>query len=178
MNTYRSISTGRRTMLTLALLFTLTLGIAATPATAQPAAPDDDIGLMVAEMEQSLTHPDIRLQMTRAQWDACGDNLEQALASGHAGIQQGALRLLILYADHLTISRAGIHDVVRLYRDHPDDRMRRMAVVALGQMQDPWGLDFLKRSAHFEKVPGIRHTIQAVLADTGTIELGPAKVGS
>ncbi len=86
--------------------------------------------------------------------------------------------MIIFYGDNLTISRSGIQDAVRIYRDHPDDRLRRMAVVALGKIQDPWGLDFLKRSARFEKTPGVRHTIQAVLADFGTIDQGTAKVGS
>lgn len=163
--------------LTLTLLFALALGASAHTATAQPSAADEDLGLWLEEMERDLTRPDFRRQMSKADWGVYGDNLEQALAGDHAGLQQGALRMIILYSDYLTISRAGIHDVVRLYRDPPDDRLRRMAVVALGKSQDPWGLDMLKRSAHFEHSPSVRHTILAVLTDSGTVELGSAKVG-
>ena len=178
MNTNRSTSIIRRSVTMLALLLTLTLSITVSPAAAQPSAPDDEVGLVIEAMEQNLTNPDIRLRMTREQWDAYGDNLEKALAIDHDGVQQGALRMLILYADNMTISRAGVHDIVRLYRDHPDDRMRRLAVVALGKVQDSWGLDFLKRSARYEEVPGIRRTILAVLAESGTLDPGPARSGS
>ena len=159
----------------LAMLFTLALG---TSANAQPSAPDEGFDAYFAEMERTLSNPDTRLRMTKAGWDAYSENLEQALASGHEGVQQGALRMIIFYGDNLSISRAGVHDVVRIYRNHDDDRLRRMAVVALGQTRDAWGLDFLKRSAHFEKSSSIRHTINAVLAEAETIDPGPAKVGS
>ncbi len=176
MNTNAHTSIARRTLLTLALLVTLTIG-ASTPATAQPSFSDEDLGQLIEATGQRLNQPEVRAHVTRAQWDTFGDNLEKALACGHEGVQQSALRMIIFYGDNLSISRTGVHETVRIYRDHDDDRVRRMAVVALGKIKDPWGLDMLKRSARFEKSPGVRHTIQAVLAESSTIDLGPAKVG-
>lgn len=168
----------RRTLFTLAVLFALTVGAFVPAAQAQPWVADDAVEQYLATMEQTLSNPDVRLRMTRAQWDTYSDNLEHALASDHDGVRQGALRMIIFYGDNLSISRTGVYDVVRIYRNHADDRLRRMAVVALGQTGDAWALDFLKRSVRFEQSPEIRHTIYAVLTASGTIDPGPAKVGS
>ncbi len=177
MNTNAHTPIARRTLLILALLVALTVG-ASMPATAQPSFSDEDLGQFIEEMGQRLNQPEVRAHVTRAQWDTFSDNLEKAMACGQEGVQQGALRMIIFYGDNLTISRSGVHDALRIYRDHDDDRLRRMAVVALGKIQDPWGLDMLKRSVRFEKSPGVRHTIQAVLAESGALDLSPAKVGS
>ena len=177
MNAKVHTQTFRYTLSSLALLLALAFG-AITPATAQPSFSDEDLGQIIEEMGQHLNQPEVRAHVTRAQWDTFSDNLEKALTCGHEGVQQGALRMIILYGDYMELKRTAVFDVVRIYRNHQDDRLRRMAVVALGKIQDPWGLDMLKRSARFEKSPGVGHTIQAVLAESGTIDLGPAKVGS
>ncbi len=168
-------TTFRRTLAIMTLL--LLVFSATTPATAQLATLDEPYDL-IEELERSLSNPSVRAKLTTAQWYSYGDRLADALASGHEGVQQGALRMIILYGDYMELKRTAVFDVVRIYRNHQDDRLRRMAVVALGKIQDPWGLDMLKRSARFEKSPGVGHTIQAVLAESGTIDLGPAKVGS
>ena len=98
-----------------------------------------------------------------AHWTLFSGGLVDALASGHDGAQQGALRMIIFYGDQLDV-KASVFDVVRIYRNHEDDRMRRMAVVALGKMQSRWAIDFLTRSLGFEKTPAVRKTMQAVIA--------------
>ncbi len=177
MNAKAHTQTFRYTLSALALLLALACG-AITPATAQPSVSDEDLGQIIEEMGQRLNQPEVRAHVTRAQWTTFSDNLEQALACGHEGVQQGALRMIIFYGDNLAISRTGVHNAVRIYRDHKDDRLRRMAVVALGKIQDSWGLDMLKRSARFEKSPSVRQTILAVLAGFENGDLGPAKVGT
>ena len=84
--------------------------------------------------------------------------------------------MIIVYGENLGIDREAVLDIVRINRDHPDDRLRRMAVVALGATQDAWAVDFLKRSVRFESSPLVRHTIQAVVSRHTSA--GPAKVGS
>ncbi len=153
--------TFRRTLAIMTLL--LLVFSATTPVTAQLATLDEPYDL-IEELEHSLSNPSVRAKLTTAQWYSYGDRLADALASGHEGVEQGALRMIILYGDYMELKRPAVFDVVRIYRNHQDDRVRRMAVVALGKIQDPWGLDMLKRSARFEKSPGVRHTIEAVLA--------------
>ncbi|MFQ5569294.1 MAG: HEAT repeat domain-containing protein [Rhodothermales bacterium] len=98
-----------------------------------------------------------------AHWDQLSKGLIDAIGSDHDGAKQGALRMIIFYGDQLDVS-AAVFDVVRIYRDHEDNRLRRMAVVALGKMKSPWAIDFLERSVRFEKTPSVRQTIQAVVA--------------
>ncbi|NBC16346.1 MAG: hypothetical protein GVY18_03410 [Bacteroidetes bacterium] len=97
-------------------------------------------------------------------WAAFSTNLVNALATDNDGLQQSAMQLIIKYRERVDVHRARF-DVMRLYRDHDDDRVRRMAVVTLGAMDNNWALGFLARSVTFEDDPAVRHTIQAVLAD-------------
>jgi hypothetical protein len=103
--------------------------------------------------------------LSSSQLTALTHTLSDALESAHFGFQTSALRLVIAYGDQVEFSHRTVIDVVRLYRDHPDDRVRRMAVVALGTMDDDWGMDFLQRSLRFEKAGPVKHTIAAVLAE-------------
>ncbi len=102
--------------------------------------------------------------MTAADWEVYCDRLETALASTNDGLRQGALRMVIQYGHYMDFGRLAVFDAVRLYRDHADDRIRRMAAVALLQMNDSWGFDFLERSVPFEKNQTIKRTVLAVLA--------------
>jgi len=102
--------------------------------------------------------------MTAADWEIYCDRLEVALASKNDGLRQGALRMVIQYGQYMHFGRRAVFDAVRLYRDHTDDRIRRMAVVALLQMNDDWAFDFLKRSISFEKNETVKQTVLAVLA--------------
>ena len=72
------------------------------------------------------------------------------------------MRLVIQHGEMVDVKPA-VFDVVRIYREHEDENMRRMAVVALGNMQSRWAIRFLQRSEQFEKSPAIQHTIRAVV---------------
>lgn len=97
-----------------------------------------------------------------ARWDAFSTNLVHALKADHEGVKLAAMQLVIQYGDQIDVDQA-VFDVMRLYRDHADDDVRRMAVVALGQMQSRWAINFLDRSEGFEKNETVRQTIQAVV---------------
>lgn len=161
---------------TLALLLLLLTGSTLTTASAQPADPTLHGDTFTLDtIERTLANPATRAALTARQWQAYSRQLTGALASGHDGLQQGALRMIIQYGDDLAFERPAVFDVVRIYRDHANDNLRRMAVVALGQMHDAWALDFLKRSVRFERTPSVRYTILSVLDEHGTLKLGPAK---
>ena len=56
----------------------------------------------VGDAETAVAIPDLRLNppsMNTQEWKAYGDQLEVALASGHDGVQNAALRLVIAYSD-------------------------------------------------------------------------------
>lgn len=102
--------------------------------------------------------------LSDAQLASLSETLSDALESSHFGLETSALRLLIAYGNQVSFGRAMAIDVVKLYRNHPDDNVRRMAVVALGQMHDSWSMDFLKRSLRFENSEPVKYTIASVVA--------------
>lgn len=101
--------------------------------------------------------------VSAAQWDVFSKNITAALGSDHEGIQTSALQMVIRYGENVSV-REAVYDVMRIYRNHSDDNMRRMAVVALGEMDSKWAIGFLKMSVEHEKSPAIRKTIQSVIA--------------
>lgn len=160
----------------LLLLLVLALVFVA-PAPAQPAPPDEAALQALVVWDHLVTDPRAEKSVTEAQWKDYSKHLETALASDHDGLRQGAMRMIIHYGPNLTIGREAIFDLVRVYRNHAQERMRRMAVVALGQTRDTWAMDFLTRSARYEKSAAVRHTIYAVLAEYYVPELGPSRTG-
>ncbi len=101
--------------------------------------------------------------MSAADWVAYSNHLVAALNSDHTGLKESALRYAILYQDSVTLKGATI-SMMKIYRDSPDTKMRRLAVVALGSLDSPLVDGYLTRAAQFEKDPAIRRTIKAVLA--------------
>lgn len=153
MSTIRKSHTAAGVLLAAALLLT-----------SLPAAASN--GSIAERLEEARVLLETRAStLGAAQIEAISSTVGEALETAHYGLQTSALRLVITYADEVEFSRTTVFDVVRLYRDHKDDRVRRMAVVALGEMNHAWGNDMLTRSLRFEKSAPVRHTIAAVLAE-------------
>jgi len=101
--------------------------------------------------------------LSAVQWDDYADRLEAALDTDHKGLNHAALRLVIAYGDNLSLDEDAVFDVMRIYRDDDSERARRMAVVALAEMDSDWAISFLERSSRFEKSETVKQTILAVL---------------
>ena len=147
---------------------TICIGVAAAAvlfasAPASASSHDDDTAARLEAAKTMLSSSASNLSAD--QIDVLSHTLSDALESAHYGFQTSALRLMIEYGEQVEFSHRTVIEVVRLYRDHSDDRVRRMAVVALGAVGDEWGLDFLKRSLPYESVAPVRHTVAAVLAE-------------
>jgi hypothetical protein len=123
--------------------------LAVPPATASP----DDLAL-----------PKSRDQMSAVDWAAYSSRLVDGLKSSNSGIMQSALRLSIQYAGLVDVSPALI-EVMRVYREHDDERVRHLAVVALASTGSRMALDYLQLSEDFESSPAIKRTIRAVTAE-------------
>ncbi|MFZ0391873.1 MAG: hypothetical protein WAN36_15535 [Calditrichia bacterium] len=91
-------------------------------------------------------------------WDAFSKNLAVALASGNEGLQQSAISHVIEYCENLEMNDAAV-DLVRIYRNNKDERMRQMAVVVLHKVNNKWAMDFLFRNYKFENNPTIKRMI-------------------
>ena len=123
-------------------------------------AGDASVAKSVAELRVN------KPSLTKAEWKVYGERIEDALGSDHKGLQNSALQLVIAYSDNLDISSTAVVDVMRLYRDGDTDQIRRMAVVALGQVQSDLAVDYLIRSYQFEKSSSVKKTILAVVNES------------
>lgn len=109
--------------------------------------------LAVAPARATVTAPDHTPPAPGAEaaaWDAFGANLVAALQADNLGLRCSALQHVVTYGDRVDV-RGARFEVVRLFRDNPDERVRLLALAALSQMHDGWVADFLVRSARFEK---------------------------
>ncbi len=98
------------------------------------------------------------------QWQGFSENLIVALKSDHDGLKVAAMGMVIRFGAKVNVQEA-VFDVMRIYRNHPNEKMRRMALVALGQMESSWAIGFLTRAEQFEKSPALHHTLTAVVND-------------
>ena len=84
-----------------------------------------------------------------AAWIQFGENLVVALKSDNDGLQLSALQRIVVYGERIDVSDARF-ELVRLFRDNKDERVRMTALNALSKVRDGWVADFLYRSARFE----------------------------
>lgn len=140
-------------MTRLLLAFALTLGASASaaPFPFEPIEPRPPVPLASAA------------DYSVAEYAAYSKTLERIIRSPHPGLRLEAVRQLVRYGDHV---EAGIatFDVVRLYRDARDPRVRLLALSALHAGGDPWAVDFLRRSVPYERDARLRHVMQAIVA--------------
>ena len=122
---------------------------------------------IVDELKLEGDFPTGTLDLSKTEWDAFGGRLEAALATDHLALNHAALRLVIAYSENFNLKEEAVFDVMRIYRDDDSERARRMAVVALAEMNSDWALKFLERSSRFEKSKTVKQTILAVLASQG-----------
>ncbi len=118
---------------------------------------DDDPQEALAALEAQANEA-----VAKAAWKVFSENLVVALQSDHDGLREAAMRYVIQYGDRVDV-RAAVFDVVRLYRDHDNDGLRRMAIVTLGHMDSDWAIGFLRLSEDFEQDGALKHTIRAVI---------------
>ena len=99
-----------------------------------------------------------------AAYTAYSRSLERSILSAHEGVRLDAVRQLCRYGDRV---RAGVAtlDVVRLYRDSRDPRVRLLALSALHAGGDPWAIDFLRRSIPYERDARIQRIMAAIVAE-------------
>lgn len=83
-------------------------------------------------------------------WDAFSKNLATAMKSDNPGLQQSAMCMMIQYGDNLNIKRDTVFDIVRIFRSDENKNVRLLAMIALYKIEDPWGMDYLKRHNRFE----------------------------
>ena len=145
------------------LLLAAAVLLLAAPLQARPDAPGEDAVHPEAErLEAALAQPDLVQTYSAADWAVLSERLVHHLAGEHDRLREGSLRLLVRYGAHLDVG-AAVSDMLAIYRTHPDDDMRRLSLVALGQVRSEWAIDHLERLIRFEPVERVRHTGEQVV---------------
>lgn len=107
-----------------------------------------------------------------ATWKRFSKRLVDALTGDHYRLKADAMRLVIQYEGYVDVDEARF-ELVRAYRDHANDNMRRLAAVAIVASGNDWATNFLKRSIDYERSEAVRFTIVSLLADKGIVRLRP-----
>jgi hypothetical protein len=97
-----------------------------------------------------------------ADWDAFSKNLVKGLASQNHGLKLSAMQQIIKYSDNLQV-QAGVLDILRIYRSHPDLNTRRLALTALSKTNSNMAMGFLRRAFEFEKSPVLKKQIYFIV---------------
>ncbi len=97
-------------------------------------------------------------------WQAFSQNLQKALSSGNAGLQQSAMRQVIKYGDNLNVGDGAL-EILRVYRSKSNLGTRRLALRALPQTHSKLIDGFLRRAVEFEKSPVLKRQLQFVVAE-------------
>jgi hypothetical protein len=101
--------------------------------------------------------------LTGAQWQAFNQSLISAVVSDNSGVKEGALVQIAHYGDYMTFPELTVFEVMRMYRDSDDPKMKRLAVVALGNMGSRWAIEFLDMLSEYEPDDTIRRTMESVV---------------
>lgn len=97
-------------------------------------------------------------------WGHVSKNLVKALASDNDGLRQSAMILIVRHADKLRVNDA-VYDVMHTYRHHKDEKVRKLALATLHQMQSKWAMGFLRMDLKFQENERLRRMVIAILRD-------------
>ncbi len=126
--------------------------------------------LAMAATTPAMAQDDMKsdTMLTASQWAQFSKNLREAIMSDNMGAKTGALGQIIRYGQYLQFQELTVFEVMRLYRDSQDPKVRRMAVVALGNMNNRWAIEFLDMLSRYESDETIKRTMERVVQDHKT----------
>ena len=110
----------------------------------------------------TLMFSNVSFAKERVDWDAFSKNLVKALKTPNTGLQVSAMQKVITYSDKLNISDAAL-ELVRLYRNHKDERVRQLALVTINATNNDWAAGIVKRDYDFEKSAKIKQVMAAII---------------
>ena len=95
-------------------------------------------------------------------WQTFSDNLTKSLKSENPGVKYSAMQLIIEYSDNINVTD-GVYDVMREFRNNPDQKVRQLALVTLYKMKSDWAIEFLKMHQKYEENNEIKKTISCII---------------
>lgn len=97
-------------------------------------------------------------------WKLVSKNLVRSLATGNDGLRQSAMDFFIKHSDRLDIN-AAVYDVMHIYRNHKDERVKKLALVTLYKMENKWAMEFLKVDLRFQDSEELKRMVAAILQE-------------
>ena len=101
--------------------------------------------------------------LTGSQWELFNKSLINAIHSDNEGLREGALVQIAHYGQFLEFPELTVFEVMRMYRDHDDPQIQRLAIVALGNMGSHWAIEFLDMLAPYEDNETLKKTMEDVV---------------
>jgi len=95
-------------------------------------------------------------------WQTFSDNLTKSLKSENPGVKYSAMQLIIEYSDNIDVTD-GVYDVMRVFRNNNDQKVRKLALVTLYKMNSDWAIEFLKMHQKYEENNEIKKTIASIV---------------
>ncbi len=103
-------------------------------------------------------------QEREVNWKLVSKNLVRSLASENDGLRQSAMDFFIKHADKLDINDA-VYNVMHVYRNHKDERVKKLALVTLYKIQNKWAMEFLKVDLRFQDSEELKRMVAAILQE-------------
>ena len=111
-----------------------------------------------------LTAGSSSAQEKAVDWKRVSKNLVRSLASENEGLRQSAMDFFIQHADKLDID-AAVYDVMHVYRNHKDEKVKKLALVTLYKMQNKWAMEFLKVDLRFQDSEELKRMVAAIVQE-------------
>ena len=103
--------------------------------------------------------------LTGAEREAFNKKIVEAVHSDNQGIREGALVQIAYYGDYLDFPELTVFEVMRMYRDHDDPQIQRLAIVCLANMGSRWAIEFLDMLAPYESNETLKLTMEDVVRE-------------
>ena len=95
-------------------------------------------------------------------WEVFSKNLVKAVQSDNEGLKVSAMQQIIRYSDNLDVSAAAC-DIVKIYRNHKNDRVRQLALVTIYKMQNKWAINCLRTAVRYEKSAALQRQMYHII---------------
>jgi hypothetical protein len=99
-------------------------------------------------------------QIENINWESMSKKVVQGLASEDISLRTECLQQIITFGDKLDVDDA-VFNLVSIYRNSKNEKLRQFAVVALHKINNRWAMDYLKDNLKFENNPTIKRQILA-----------------
>jgi hypothetical protein len=101
-------------------------------------------------------------QQRSADWETFSSNIERCLLSPNEGVRLSAMGHIITYGEYMDVSYSA-PVVMGIFRDHPDCRVRKLALITLSCMKSDWAMKFLRMIVRRMDDPALASCCKRVL---------------